>query len=78
MPIAVSNPLLAAPPLSMPSVIQFFDFFLFDNGGQPQENFNLFFQWNVIGGSVDLVGGNVPGAVGGPPDEPGGRYVDLG
>ena len=40
---------------------QLFDDFLFDNAGQPAENFNGFFQWQVIGGSVDLVGGNIPG-----------------
>lgn len=53
----------------------FFDGFLLDNAGQPSENFNLFFLWNVTDGSVDLVGGNIPGA-----DEVslGGRFVDLG
>lgn len=52
-----------------------FDDFLFDNGGQPAEDFNGFFQFTVTGGSVDLVGGDVPGAPGGPPF---GRFVDLG
>ncbi|MES2753339.1 MAG: PEPxxWA-CTERM sorting domain-containing protein, partial [Pseudomonadota bacterium] len=35
-------------------------------------------QWDVTGGSVDLVGGNIPGVLGAPPDMPDGRYVDLG
>lgn len=53
----------------------FFDGFLADNAGQPANNYNLFFLWNVTDGSVDLVGGNVIGV-----DDPaaGGRYVDLG
>lgn len=55
-----------------------FDDFLFDNLGQPGENLNDFIQWNVTGGSVDLVGGNVPGAPLAPPANPLGRYVDLG
>lgn len=55
-----------------------FDDFLFDNAGQPGENLNNFLQFNVTGGSVDLVGGNVPGAPLAPPANPLGRYVDLG
>ncbi len=53
----------------------FFDGFLLDNAGQPADNYNGFFLWNVTDGSVDLIGGNVPGM-----DDPamGGRYVDLG
>ncbi len=53
----------------------FFDGFLLDNGGQPADNYNGFFLWNVTGGSVDLIGGTIPGV-----DDPamGGRYVDLG
>lgn len=65
-------------PLAQPSVIQFFDFFIFDNAGVPQDNFRTFFQWNVTGGSVDLVGGVGPGVIGAPPNEPNGRFVDLG
>ncbi len=64
--------------LAQPSVILFFDFFFGDNAGVPAENFRLFFQWTVTGGSVDLVGGIGPGVFGAPPDEPNGRYVDLG
>ncbi len=52
---------------------QFFDFFLFDNGGQPAPDYNAFFQWNVSGGTVDLLGGRVPGAT----DQANGRFVDL-
>ena len=52
----------------------FFDDFLFDNAGQPEEDFDDFFLWTVTDGTVDLVGGNVPGAT--TPDL-GGRYVDL-
>ena len=55
-----------------------FDDFLLDNGGQPGENLNNFFQFDVTGGSVDLVGGNIPGAPLAPPANPLGRYVDLG
>ena len=51
----------------------FFDAFLFDNGGQPAQDFTGFLLWNVTGGSVDLVGGRVPGAN----DPTNGRYVDL-
>ena len=51
----------------------FFDAFLADNAGQPAQDFNLFFLWNVTGGSVDLVGGRVPGAN----DERNGRFIDL-
>lgn len=65
-------------PLAQPSIIQFFDFFIFDNAGVPQDNFRTFFQWNVTGGSVDLVGGVGPGVIGAPPNEPNGRFVDLG
>ena len=52
----------------------FFDGFLTDNAGQPANNFNGFIQWDVTNGTVDLVGGNVPGV-----DDPalGGRFVDL-
>ena len=52
----------------------FFDAFLLDNNGQPAQNFNTFFLWDVTDGSVDLVGGNVPGAV----DQTNGRFVELG
>ncbi len=52
----------------------FFDAFLFDNAGQPADNFNAFIQWDVTDGTVDLVGGNVPGA----PDQTNGRFVELG
>lgn len=52
----------------------FFDAFLADNGGQPAQNYNLFFQWTVTDGSVDLVGGTVTGAV----DQANGRFVELG
>lgn len=51
----------------------FFDAFLFDNAGQPANNFNAFFQFEVTDGTVDLVGGNVPGA----DEPPAGRFVDL-
>lgn len=51
----------------------FFDFFLFDNAGQPANDYNAFFQWDVTAGTVDLVGGNVPGS----DDDLTGRYVDL-
>ncbi len=53
----------------------FFDGFLLDNAGQPADNYNGFFLWNVTDGSVDLIGGATPGV-----DDPaaGGRYVDLG
>ncbi len=52
----------------------FFDGFLTDNAGAPANDFNGFIQWTVTNGSVDLVGGNVPGV-----DDPamGGRFVDL-
>jgi hypothetical protein len=54
-------------------VILFFDAFLFDNAGQPADNYNDFFQWNVNNGTVDLMGGNVPGS-----NDPSlGRFVDL-
>ena len=61
-----------------PAVINFFDFFFSDGGGIPQDDFNAFIQWNVMGGSVDLVGGVGPGVFGAPPEQPLGRYVDLG
>lgn len=72
--------LLAAAALLVPAsasaqqATTFFDAFLADNGGQPAQNFNLFFQWIVTDGSVDLVGGTVPGAV----DQANGRFVELG
>ena len=52
----------------------FFDDFVFDNAGQPGQNLNDFINFNVTGGSVDLVGGTVPGAT----QYPVGRFVDLG
>ena len=55
-----------------------FDDFLFDNLGQPGQNLNNFLQWDVVDGSVDLLGGNLPGAPFAPPANPQGRYVDLG
>ena len=61
-----------------PGTIVFFDFFFSDNGGVPANNFNNFVQWNVTGGSVDLVGGFGPGVFGAPPNNPAGRFVDLG
>jgi len=61
-----------------PTVVEFFDFFFSDNLGAPADDFNLFLQWQVTGGSVDFVGGFGPGIFGAPPDEPRGRYVDLG
>lgn len=61
-----------------PAVVEFFDFFFSDGGGIPQDAFNTFIQWNVTGGSVDLVGGVGPGVFGAPPEQPLGRYVDLG
>ena len=71
LPLAAG--LLAASAAPAPAQI-FFDDFLFDNAGQPGEDFDAFFLWTVTGGSVDLVGGNVPGI--GPPSL-GGRFVDL-
>ena len=66
------------PPLPLPTTLPplpvFFDGFLADNAGQPAQDFNGFFLWNVSGGTVDLVGGNVPGA---DPEALGGRFVDL-
>ena len=64
-----------APTAARAQLPVFFDGFLADNGGQPADNFNGFFLWNVTDGSVDLIGGNLPGV-----DDPalGGRYVDLG
>lgn len=53
----------------------FFDAFLFDNGGQPANDYNAFFQWNVSGGTVDLRGGNVPGA--NDAAQINGRFIDL-
>lgn len=53
----------------------FFDDFFSDNVGQPAANFNNFIQWVVSDGTVDLTGGNVPGAQGG---RPFGRFVNLG
>lgn len=61
-----------------PGTVVFFDFFFSDNAGAPADNFNNFVQWNVTGGSVDLVGGFGPGVFGAPPNNPLGRYVDLG
>lgn len=61
-----------------PGTVVFFDFFFSDDGGAPAEDFNNFVQWNVTGGSVDLVGGFGPGVFGAPPNNPFGRYVDLG
>lgn len=60
-----SNDVLAAP---------FFDSFLFDNAGQPDEDFNTYLLWTVSDGSTDLVGGNIPGTN----DPVLGRFVDLG
>ncbi len=56
----------------------FFDYFLFDNGGLPQQNLRTFLQWTVTNGSVDLIGGVGPGVFFAPPIETNGRYVDLG
>lgn len=59
---------------------EFFDAFFSDNAGQPAQNFKGFIQWNVTdpanvtNGSVDFVGGNVPGSF----FYPTGRFVDLG
>ena len=61
-----------------PSTAEFFDFFFADNGGLPANAFDLFFQWDVSGGSVDLVGGVGPGVFGAAPSDPNGRLVDLG
>lgn len=79
--LALATAALAGPAAAQ--VPAFFDDFLFDNGGQPRENIRGqsqgdatgFFQWTVVDGTVDLVGGNIPG-VG--PEALGGRYVDLG
>ena len=67
-----------AQPAQAARVLQFFDYFFSDNLGVPAQNFNGFVQWNVTGGSVDLVGGVGPGVLGVPPSQPLGRYVDLG
>jgi Ca2+-binding RTX toxin-like protein len=61
-----------------PLAVEFFDYFFSDNLGTPANAFNGFIQWNVTGGSVDLVGGIGPGVFGAPPEQPAGRYVDLG
>ena len=74
----IAIPTTLPPPATLPAPAAypvFFDDFFSDNLGQPAQNFNGFIQWNVTGGSVDFVGGNVLGAQGGPPD---GRYVELG
>ncbi len=73
-----SNPGLDPADLTGPSAIVFFDYFFSDNLGFPADNLNAFIQWNVTGGSVDLVGGVGPGVFGAPPNQPLGRYVDLG
>ena len=73
-----SNPGLDPADLTGPSAIVFFDYFFSDNAGIPANNLNAFLQWNVTGGSVDLVGGVGPGVFGAPPNQPLGRYVDLG
>lgn len=68
------------PPIPVGNV--FFDYFLFDNAGQPANGFGSpalplqqFLLWTVTDGTTDLVGGNAPGI-----DDlaDGGRYVDLG
>ena len=68
------------PPIPVGNV--FFDYFLFDNAGQPANGFGSpalplqqFLLWTVTDGTTDLVGGNVVGI-----DDlaDGGRYVDLG
>lgn len=61
-----------------PSTAEFFDFFFGDNAGLPARAYDLFFQWDVSGGSVDLAGGVGPGVFGAPPSDPNGRFVDLG
>ena len=58
--------------------VLFFDYFFADNLGQPRNDLRSFIQWNVTEGSVDLVGGNVPGVLGAPPNNDAGRFVDLG
>ena len=82
-PVGAIIGVLAAVPVSAqvpttPGTVVFFDFFFSDNAGIPQNDFNQFLQWNVTGGSVDLVGGIGPGVFGAPPNDPRGRYVDLG
>lgn len=76
--LAAAAALLAPASASAQGVPIFFDDFLADNAGVPAENFNAFFQWTVSGGSVDLVGGVGPGQPLAPPDNPFGRFVDLG
>ena len=61
-----------------PSTAEFFDFFFGDNGGAPARAYDAFFQWDVSGGSVDFAGGVGPGVFGAPPNDPNGRFVDLG
>ncbi len=61
-----------------PDPVVFFDNFFSDGGGAPADDFNSFVQWNVTGGSVDLVGGTGLGIFGAPPNQPNGRFVDLG
>lgn len=61
-----------------PLAVEFFDYFFSDNLGRPVNAYNGFVQWNVTGGSIDLVGGIGPGVFGAPPEQPAGRYVDLG
>ena len=58
--------------------MQFFEKLFSDNFGVPAQYFNGLVQWNVTGGSLDLVGGVGPGVSGAPPSQPLGRYVDLG
>lgn len=73
---AIGAALLAPVPASA-QVLLFFDDFLFDNAGQPGESLTTlnFAQFDVLDGTVSLVGGNTPGV-----DDPalGGRFVDLG
>lgn len=73
-----SDPGLDPADLQGPSAITFFDYFFSDNLGVPAGDFRGFIQWTVTGGSVDLVGGIGPGVFGAPPNQPNGRYVDLG
>lgn len=76
-PTATARPTLTPRPTPTatpaPAAPIFFDFFLFDNAGQPANDFNGFIQWNVTGGTVDLLGGRIPGAT----DQTNGRFVDL-
>lgn len=73
LPSPLPPPVTIPPPLGYPGV--FFDDFFSDNLGQPATTFDGFIQWDVSGGTVDFVGGDVLGAQGG---RPFGRFVQLG